>query len=134
MHTLNDSRGAVLEALISRIRLMANESGHYCRIVAVSATIPNIENLGTWLRSLTSLKTAKVLSFPDSMRPVPLKTHVMAYPMNGKNGFKFDFSLNYKLSEIISRHSENKPSLIVSLHIIITLLFFLVLLDKKINN
>lgn len=83
------------------------------RIIAVSATIPNFSSLATWLRCPKSGQPAKILKFPDSMRPVPLKTQVVAVPMNGKNGFTFDFSLNYKLPEIISRHSDKKPTLIV---------------------
>jgi ATP-dependent DNA helicase HFM1/MER3 len=83
------------------------------RIMAVSATIPNTENLANWLRCHKSGKPAKILKFPDSMRPVLLKTHVVAVPMNGKNGFTFDFSLNYKLTDIITKYSENKPTLIV---------------------
>lgn len=82
------------------------------RIVALSATIPNINNLSLWLRSSPS-SPAKVIRFPDSMRPVPLKTHVISAQMNGKNGFTFDFSLNYKLPEVLSKYSDNKPTLIV---------------------
>ena len=76
------------------------------RFIAVSATIPNISHLSQWLN-------AEILSFPESMRPVPLKTHVIAVPMNGKNGFTFDYSLNYKLPEIIRKYAESHPVLIV---------------------
>ena len=76
------------------------------RFIAVSATIPNISHLSQWLN-------AKILSFPESMRPVPLKTHVIAVPMNGKNGFTFDYSLNHKLPEIIRKYAESQPVLIV---------------------
>ena len=47
------------------------------------------------------------------MRPIPLKTYVLAVPMNGKNGFAFDFSLNYKLPEVIRQHSNGQSTLIV---------------------
>ena len=112
---LNDPRGAVLEAIMSRMRLILGKTRPY-RIVAVSATIPNIHNIAQWLRSAQSNIPAKILKFPDSMRPVPLKTHVISVPMNGKNGFTFDFSLNYKLADIIAKHCNSKPTLIV--HII----------------
>ena len=42
-----------------------------------------------------------------------LKTHVIAVPMNGKNGFTFDYSLNHKLPEIIRKYAESQPVLIV---------------------
>lgn len=86
-----------------------------CRIIAVSATIPNVQNIAQWFRSQDG-NHAKVLQFPDSMRPVPLKTHVISVPMNGKNGYTFDYSLNYKLPDILSKYSGNKPSLIVILN------------------
>lgn len=96
---------------MSRMRLVLSDKPY--RIIAVSATIPNTANLAIWLRCPKTSQPAKILNFPDSMRPVPLKTHVVAVPMNGKNGFTFDFSLNYKLPEIISKYSEKKPALIV---------------------
>lgn len=95
------------------------------RIIAVSATIPNTPNLATWLRCPKTNQPAQILKFPDSMRPVPLKTHVVAVPMNGKNGFTFDFGLNYKLPEIISKYSDNKPTLIVILTFSIIFYYFL---------
>ena len=94
------------------MRLAHKHKHNSCRIVAVSATIPNVSNLAQWLRSSAD-QEAKILKFPDSMRPVPLKTHVISAPMNGKNGFTFDFSLNYKVPDIISKYSAGKPTLIV---------------------
>lgn len=117
----------MLEAIISRMRLVLADKPY--RMIAVSATIPNTPNLATWLRCPKSGQPAKILKFPDSMRPVPLKTQVVAVPMNGKNGFTFDFSLNYKLPEIISRYSDKKPSLIVSMCSLKMFLSFLVLFN-----
>lgn len=122
---MNEQRGAVLEAIISRMRLLLEHKPY--RIIAVSATIPNTNNLATWLGS--PAKPAKILKFPDSMRPVPLKTHVIAIPTNGKNGFTFDFGLNYKLPEIISKFSNNSPTLIVRLYTIQRWSLFLVLFN-----
>lgn len=88
------------------MRLVHSKQFNPARIMAVSATIPNISNIAQWLN-------AKTLQFPDSMRPVPLKTHVLAVPMDGKNGFTFDYSLNYKLPEVIRKYSNKQPTLIV---------------------
>lgn len=52
VHLLNDPRGAALEAIVSRIKML---SGHdnmkyfplaNVRFIAASATIPNIEDIG----------------------------------------------------------------------------------------
>jgi len=51
----------------------------------------------------------------ENYRPVKLTRHVYGYNFySGSNEFKFDMSLNYKLPEILRRHSNNRPSLIVS--------------------
>jgi ATP-dependent DNA helicase HFM1/MER3 len=52
VHLLNDSRGASLEAVVSRMKMLGRQpelkSSPIARVrfVAVSATIPNIEDLG----------------------------------------------------------------------------------------
>lgn len=52
VHLLNDPRGAALEAIVSRIKMLARNpemrSSPLARVrfLAVSATIPNIEDLG----------------------------------------------------------------------------------------
>lgn len=66
-------------------------------------------------RSLYCTYTAVYTGRMDhKYRPVPLEKHVYGYHHNQGSDFKFDFSLNYKLLEIISRHSNNRPTLIVS--------------------
>lgn len=52
VHLLNDPRGAALEAIVSRIKMlsrnpeMQSSALSLARFVAVSATIPNINDLG----------------------------------------------------------------------------------------
>ena len=54
-------------------------------------------------------------SMDDSYRPVKLRKVVIGYSCNeNTTNFKFDLSLNYKLSGIIHTYSENKPTLVVS--------------------
>lgn len=55
VHLLNDQRGAALEAIVSRIKMLARNpemksTTLACiRFIAVSATIPNICDLGNFL-------------------------------------------------------------------------------------
>lgn len=101
---MNNDRGAVLEIILSRMKCVSE-----ARIVAVSATVPNCKSVAAWLNH------AKILHFPDSMRPVPLKCHVIGTRMQqGQNAFTFEYSLNSKLPELLSKHSDSKPTLIVS--------------------
>lgn len=54
VHLLNDPRGASLEAIVSRIKIVAGNPKlkssplAQVRFLAVSATIPNIEDLGNF--------------------------------------------------------------------------------------
>lgn len=55
VHLLNDPRGAALEAIVSRIKMLARKPEmklnplSHVRFLAVSATVPNIEDLGNFL-------------------------------------------------------------------------------------
>lgn len=52
VHLLNDPRGATLEAVVSRIKMLSRQDNMKSfplanvRLVAASATIPNIEDIG----------------------------------------------------------------------------------------
>lgn len=51
----------------------------------------------------------------DSHRPVKLRKVVLGFPKgNNFSDFRFDLSLNYKLSGIIQTYSDRKPTLAVS--------------------
>ena len=51
----------------------------------------------------------------DSYRPVKLQKVVIGYQCHeSTSNFRFDLSLNYKLSSLIKTYSENKPTLVVS--------------------
>lgn len=50
----------------------------------------------------------------DSYRPVQLRKVVLGFPQHANmSEFKFDLSLNYKLSGIIHTYSDHKPTLVV---------------------
>lgn len=59
VHLLNDPRGAALEAIVSRIKIVAcnpkmkSNPLAQVRFLAVSATIPNIEDLGNIILMLS---------------------------------------------------------------------------------
>ncbi|KAK9108131.1 hypothetical protein Syun_024142 [Stephania yunnanensis] len=146
VHLLNDQRGASLEAIVSRIKMLArnpemNSSAlARVRFIAVSATIPNVEDLGkfTLASSLVqcSIKlfvyrpakiplfvmfsTAEWLLVPnqgikrfgEEMRPVKLTTKVFGYAP-AKNDFLFERRLeNYIFADILMQCSRGKSALI----------------------
>ena len=70
IHLLHDDRGPVLEALIARTMRQIETTQDMVRMVGLSATLPNFEDVATVLR----VEPEKGLFFFDnSFRPVPLQ-------------------------------------------------------------
>eukprot|EP01134_Creolimax_fragrantissima_P000807 CFRG0807T1 len=69
IHLLHDSRGAVLECIVARTLRTTEATQQFTRLVGLSATLPNYEDVATFLR----VDPAKGLFyFDNSFRPVPL--------------------------------------------------------------
>ncbi len=87
VHILKESRGATLEAVVSRMKSV----GSNVRFVALSATVPNSEDIATWLgRDCTNQHLpAHQERFGEEFRPVKLQKHVHAFQSNS-NDFAFD--------------------------------------------
>ncbi|KAI9303339.1 hypothetical protein BJ944DRAFT_232258 [Cunninghamella echinulata] len=100
VHILREPRGATLEACISRMKVMK----HKLRYVATSATLPNLQDIANWLN-------ATPLEFSEEYRPIPLDRYVYGYPCKSSL-FSFEKTLDWKLLNIIEKHSNNKPVLV----------------------
>jgi len=115
IHLLNEEqRGATLEAIIARMKLLShlpqfeNSLIKNFRIIALSATIPNLEELAEFLE--VDLKTS-LKKFGDEYRPVKIEKLVFGYNM-AKNEYLFEKYLNYRLADAIAKYSDNRPSLV----------------------
>ncbi|KAL2235048.1 UNVERIFIED_CONTAM: DExH-box ATP-dependent RNA helicase DExH17 [Sesamum indicum] len=88
VHLLNDPRGAALEAIVSRIKILSRNPKlqssplSLIRFLAVSATIPNINDLAEWLLA----PAQGVKRFGEEMRPVKLTTKVFDLLMQFSGG------------------------------------------------
>eukprot|EP01041_Mallomonas_annulata_P002895 gene2895-5684_t len=70
IHLLHDDRGPVLEALVARTIRQVETTQEMVRLVGLSATLPNFEDVATFLR----VNPEKGLFyFDNSFRPVPLQ-------------------------------------------------------------
>ncbi|KAI1613005.1 nucleotide-sugar transporter-domain-containing protein [Exophiala viscosa] len=109
VHILKEWRGATLEAVVSRMKSVASS----VRFVALSATVPNSEDIAAWLgRNSTSPHLPAIREvFGETFRPVELKKHVYGFEARG-NDFVFDSTLTQRLPEIISQHGRGKPVMI----------------------
>ena len=76
------------------------------RIVAVSATLPNGDDIATFLEC----SAAHV--FDGSYRPVPLTTHVIGCGSVRNNQYLFDKSLNSMVPSILRDYSDDKPAIV----------------------
>ncbi|KAM9283124.1 LOW QUALITY PROTEIN: putative ATP-dependent DNA helicase HFM1 [Morus bassanus] len=121
VHVIKDeSRGATLEVVVSRMktvqsslwRLLENHATvPPLRFVAVSATMPNAEDIAEWLSD--SKMPAVCLKIDEDQRPVKLRKIVLGFPCSdNQTEFKFDLTLNYKIASIIQTYSEQKPALV----------------------
>jgi len=130
VHMIGETdRGGTLESVISRMKtiqraacvktLSINEiaSSSYknttpealtsnMRIVAVSATLPNLGQLASFVES------GEAYVFDQSYRPVPLNIYVQACGHIGSNRYLFDKSLNQHVPSILKRFSNGRPAIV----------------------
>ena len=87
VHILKDARGAILEAVVSRMKSV----GTNVRFIALSATVPNSDDIAIWLGqdTNTGFKPAVREKFSEDFRPVMLQKHVIGLPYKGSDfGFE----------------------------------------------
>jgi hypothetical protein len=70
VHLLHDERGTVIEALVARTLRQVEVSSEMVRIVGLSATLPNYEDVATFLRVRPE---RGLFVFDSSFRPAPLQ-------------------------------------------------------------
>lgn len=87
VHILRDIRGATLEAVVSRMKSVGGDA----RFVALSATVPNSEDIATWIGKDThnAQQPAHREVFGEEFRPVKLEKLVYGFPSRN-NDFIFD--------------------------------------------
>ncbi|KAG8511046.1 putative ATP-dependent DNA helicase HFM1, partial [Galemys pyrenaicus] len=120
VHIIKDeNRGPTLEVVVSRMKTVKSLSHTSentsiiipMRFVAVSATIPNAEDIAEWLSD--GERPAVCLKMDESHRPVKLRKVVLGFPCSSnQTEFKFDLTLNYKIASIIQTYSDQKPTLV----------------------
>ena len=98
VHLLDsDRRGAVLEVTISRLRRLCDP-----RVVALSATMPNVEDVARWLDAPGDC----TFEFGDDYRPVPLHASVETYA-HGENAFADKYRRLYRAIDLAQPHVED---------------------------
>lgn len=109
VHILKEDRGATLEAVVSRMKSVGSD----VRFIALSATVPNSEDIAVWLGKdpMNPDIPSPRERFGEEFRPVKLQKHVVGYRTDA-NDFAFDKALNGKLPEVIAKYSQRKPIMV----------------------
>ncbi|MFB6108211.1 MAG: DEAD/DEAH box helicase [Haloplanus sp.] len=95
VHLLDsERRGGVLEVVVSRLRRLCDP-----RFVALSATMPNVEDVAAWLDAPEEC----VFDFGDDYRPVDLQTGVKTYT-HGENSFADKYRRLYRALDLAEPH------------------------------
>ncbi|MFB6206513.1 MAG: DEAD/DEAH box helicase [Haloglomus sp.] len=98
VHLLDsDKRGSVLEVTVSRLRRLCDP-----RVVALSATMPNIEDVADWLDAPDD----HTFSFGEEYRPVPLHAGVETYS-RGENPFQDKYRRLFRALDLAQPHVED---------------------------
>ncbi|KIW62469.1 hypothetical protein PV04_10642 [Phialophora macrospora] len=109
VHILKDERGATLEAVVSRMKSVVSS----VRFVALSATVPNSEDIAIWLGRNSTMQhlPARREIFGETFRPVQLQKYVYGFETRG-NDFAFESMLTQQIPDIIANHGRRKPVMI----------------------
>lgn len=69
IHLLDEDRGKVLECLVARALRLVEQKQYKIRLLGLSATLPNYQDVGLFLR----VPKEGLFFFDESYRPVPLQ-------------------------------------------------------------
>ncbi|GAA0476375.1 DEAD/DEAH box helicase [Halococcus dombrowskii] len=104
VHLLDsENRGSVLEVTISRLRRLAAP-----RIVALSATMPNVDEIADWLDAVPET----TFDFGQEYRPVDLESGVRTYT-HGENAFADKYRRLYRALDLAEEHIRDDGQALV---------------------
>ncbi|KAG7363458.1 DEAD/DEAH box helicase domain protein [Nitzschia inconspicua] len=123
IHLLGEERGAVLEAIVSRMRFISrslqeqtqnHQQSELVRIVGLSTAVANPLDLADWIGIRIDGADPAIrrglYNFRPSIRPVPTVVHVQGYP--GKHYCPRMATMNKPCYASIKQYAPDRPSLI----------------------
>ena len=90
VHLLADERGAVIESVVARLHRLVESRQRQVRIVGLSATLPNYEDVATFLQ----VPKRGLFYFGPEYRPVPLQQNFIGVNAQTKDRFVQETKMN----------------------------------------
>ncbi|ODV80536.1 RNA helicase-related protein required for pre-mRNA splicing [Suhomyces tanzawaensis NRRL Y-17324] len=109
IHLLHDERGPVLESIVSRTHRYQETTGEAIRLVGLSATLPNYQDVAQFLRVKKGL-----FYFDSSYRPCPLAQQFIG--IKEKKAIKKLNAMNEACHEKLIECMKNNHQLIIFVH------------------
>ncbi|EDR26206.1 U5 small nuclear ribonucleoprotein 200 kDa helicase, putative [Entamoeba dispar SAW760] len=107
VHLLDEDRGAVIETIVARTLRMVESQQRPIRVVGLSATLPNYQDVGEFIRA----KPENIFHFDMSYRAVPMSTKFIVLPEDEKENKGQQFTqhatdLAYDEAEIVVKRGK----------------------------
>jgi len=106
IHLLHDDRGPVLESIVARTIRYCEQSNEHCRLVGLSATLPNYKDVATFLR----VEPDHLFFFDNSYRPVPLEQEYIG--ITEKKAMKRYQAMNEVVYDKVMEHAGRNQILV----------------------
>ena len=113
VHLLADERGAVIESVVARLHRWVESSQRQVRLVGLSATLPNYEDVATFLRVD---KNRGLFFFGPEHRPVPLQQTFIGVTAHTKNRFQREKKMDDVCYEVVTDSLRNGHQVMVFVH------------------
>ena len=106
IHLLHDDRGPVLESIVARTIRYCQQTNEDCRLVGLSATLPNYNDVATFLR----VDSEHLFFFDNSYRPVPLQQEYIG--ITEKKALKRYQAMNEVVYDKVMEHAGRHQILV----------------------
>ncbi|SPQ96759.1 Sec63 Brl domain [Plasmodiophora brassicae] len=107
IHLLGADRGPVLEVIVSRLRSMSASTSSPIRIVGLSTSLANPDDVVDWL----NIDPRAVYNFHPVVRPTSLSVHIAGYPGSRHYCPRMQM-LNKPTYASIMAYSHDKPAIV----------------------
>ena len=113
VHLLADERGAVIESVVARLHRWVESSQRQVRLVGLSATLPNYEDVATFLRVD---KKRGLFFFGPEHRPVPLQQTFIGVTAHTRNRFEREKKMDEICYDVVTEALRDGYQCMVFVH------------------